>query len=159
MSSYSRRALICLPLALAACGFTPVYKAGGAGSSLQNRIEVSEIDTLDSYLVTRRIEERLGRSTSPTYRLTVDVDSKREGLAVNSESNINRFNLVGTAQYVLVEQATGRIVTSGNVNNFTGSSATGTTVATLAAERDARERLMALLADQIVVRLLSTDLS
>jgi LPS-assembly lipoprotein len=50
-------------------------------------------------------------------------------------------------------------VTSGSVDNFTGYSATGTTVATLAAERDAQERLMTILADQIVTRLLTLDLA
>lgn len=159
MSLFNRRALLCLPLVLAACGFTPVYGTGEAGSTLQNRIEVTERDNLDGYLVTRRLEERLGRATAPSYKLTVKVTARREGLAVNSESNINRFNLIGEADYVLVDIETGQIVTSGVVDNFTGSSASGTTVATLAAERDARERLMTLLADQIVVRLLSSDVS
>ncbi len=159
MSLFDRRALLCLPLALAACGFQPVYGTGGTGTVLQNSIEVSEPDDVDGYLLSRRLEERLGRATMPTYRLTINVDTKREALAVNTDSNTNRFNLIGEAKYVLVDTATGRILTSGEVDNFTGSSATGTTVATLAAERDARERLMTLLADQIVTRLLSTDLT
>jgi LPS-assembly lipoprotein len=50
-------------------------------------------------------------------------------------------------------------VISGSVDNFTSYSATGTTVATLAAERDAQERLMIQLADQIFVRLASAELS
>ena len=159
MSLFSRRALLGLPLVLAACGFTPVYGTGGAGNSLQNSVEVAELTTVDGYLVVRRLEERLGRARTPTYRLSLTLTTEREGLAVNSENNTNRFNIIGEAEYVLVEQATGRVVTSGEVDNFTGSSATGTTVATLASERDARERLMVLLADQIVVRLLSADLS
>lgn len=159
MSSLNRRALLCLPLALAACGFQPVYRTGGTGNALQKTVSVSEPDDVNSYLVSRRLEERLGRASMPTYRLTLDVDTEREALAVNTDSNTNRFNLIGEANYVLVETATGRIVTSGTVNNFTGSSASGTTVATLAAERDARERLMTLLADQIVTRLLSSDLT
>lgn len=159
MSSYSRRSLICLPLALAACGFAPVYGTGSTGSALRNAIQVTEPDDVDAYLVVRRLEERLGRATQPTYRLSLQVDTTREALAVNTDSNINRYNIIGNADYVLVEQATGRVVTSGSVDNFTGSSASGTTVATLAAARDARERLMSLLADQIVIRLLSTDLT
>lgn len=159
MSSFSRRALLCLPLALAACGFQPVYGPTGSGNALQNSIDVSEPKGVDSYLVARRLEERLGRATEPTYKLTLNVKTKRDALAVNRSSNINRYNLIGEADYVLVETNTGRVVTSGEVTNFTGSSATGTTVATLAAERDARERLMTLLADQIVTRLLTTDLT
>ena len=61
--------------------------------------------------------------------------------------------------FTLTETATGVIVTSGKVNNFVGYSATGTTVATLAAEEDAQERLMNILADQIVRRLYAADLA
>ncbi|WP_227269928.1 LPS assembly lipoprotein LptE [Roseobacter weihaiensis] len=159
MSLYNRRALLALPLALAACGFTPVYAPGGSGSALQNSVEVVEQNNANVYMVNRRIEERVGRASVPKYRLSLDIRTFSETLAVDSESNINRFNIIGEADYTLVEQATGRVVTSGKVDNFTGASATGTTVATLAARRDARERLMTLLADQIVVRLLSTDLT
>lgn len=91
--------------------------------------------------------------------MNLSVTTRRDALAVNTESNINRYNIIGEASFSLVDQSTGRVVTSGAVDNFTGASATGTTVATLAAERDARIRLMTLLADQIVLRLLSADLA
>lgn len=159
MSLFSRRALIFSPVFLAACGFSPVYQTGGTGSKLQNQVRVNDPDARDSFLLTRRLEERLGRSDSPVYLLTVEVRSEEEDLAVDQSGNINRFNILGTADYTLVEEETGRVVTSGRVNNFASYSASGTTVSELAAERDAQERLMTLLADQIVVRLLSTDLS
>ena len=44
-------------------------------------------------------------------------------------------------------------MTSGTVQSFTSYSATGSTIATLAAQRDARARLMQILADQIAQRL------
>ena len=155
----SRRLVLTLcVLALAACGFTPVYAPGGTGSRLQNRIEVQAPDTRDSYLVVRRIEERLGRADTPGYALALTVTSDEESLAVNRQGNITRFNLVGQAEYALTDLASGQVVPSGKVDNFTGYSATGTTVATLAASRDAQLRLMVILADQIVVRLLSADL-
>ncbi len=159
MSLFNRRAVLVAPLLAAACGFTPVYGTGGSGEVLQNQIRVSEPATRDTFLLTRRLEERLGRASSPSYRLTVDVDTATEDLAVDRAGNINRFNLLGDADYILVEDSTGRVVTSGRVSSFTSYSASGTTVSELAAERDAQERLMTLLADQIVVRLLSTDLS
>jgi LPS-assembly lipoprotein len=159
MSLLDRRTLLLIPLALTACGFQPVYGPGGAGTALQGRVEVSEPDTRDAYLATRRIEERLGRASDPLYALALTVRSVEEGLAVNRQGNITRFNLLGEADYVLTDTRTGQIVTSGFVDNFTGYSATGTTVATLAAERDAQERLMTILADQIVTRLLTLDLA
>ena len=52
------------------------------------------------------------------------------------------------------------MVASGSETNFTGYSATSSTVETLAGERDAYKRLMRILADQISARLLaSADLA
>ena len=58
--------------------------------------------------------------------------------------------------YVLQNITTQAIVASGSVDNFTGYSATGSTVETLAAERDARERLMVILADLVTAQLYAT---
>lgn len=154
----SRKLLLMVPLVLAACGFTPVYGPTGSGTQLQNNITVSEPATRNAFLATQRIEERLGRAVDPTYTLSLSVRSAQENLAVDPEGSITRYNLLGYADYSLIEANTGRVVTSGSVDNFTGYSAAGTTVATLAAERDAQKRLMVLLADQIVTRVLVADL-
>jgi valyl-tRNA synthetase len=50
-----------------------------------------------------------------------------------------------------------RVLTEGDVNTFTSYSASGTLVATNASEIDAGHRLMRLLADQIVTRLIATS--
>lgn len=159
MSLFKRAFLTITLLAVAACGFTPVYGTGGSGSALQNSIEVIEPADRDAFLVTRRLEERLGRSSDPAYKLTLSVATAEEDLAVDREGDTARFNLLGQADYALVDQSTGKTVVSGRVDNFTSYSTTGTTVATLAAQRDAQQRLMILLADMIVVRLLSADLT
>lgn len=158
MSLFDRRTVLLMPLAVAACGFQPVYGTGGNGQKLQGRVLVSEPDNRDAFLVTRRIEQRLGRGSDPVYDLSLVVTSQADGLAVNRQGNITRYNLLGAADYILTDTRNGQIAASGSVDNFTGYSTTGTTVATLAAERDARQRLMVILADQIVTRLLSTDL-
>ena len=55
------------------------------------------------------------------------------------------------------DRTTATRVTGGRVESFTSWSATGSTVAGLTAEEDARLRLMRILADQIVARLLATS--
>lgn len=153
-----RRALMALPLALAACGFTPVYGPGGTGSKLQDQVLVDEPGTVEGYLLTRHIETRLGRGGSPRYALALAIATQEDGLAINALGDIERYNLLGAVDYVLRDTASGAVITSGRVDNFTGYSATGSTVATLAAERDARKRLMTILGDQIIARLFATDL-
>lgn len=154
----TRRFLLCLPLALAACGFQPVYGPGGTGTALQNRVLVDAPSDENGYLLTREIEERLGRAASPAYGLALTTTTGSEALAIDAEGNINRYNLVGSTKYALRDISTGEIVTSGEVQNFTGYSTTGTVVATLAAQQDAQKRLMTILAEQIVTRLHATAL-
>ncbi|MEP2642470.1 LPS assembly lipoprotein LptE [Roseobacter sp.] len=158
MLSYSRKILLMLPVVLAACGFTPVYAPNGNGTTLQDNILVSEPGTRNAFLLTQRFEQKLGRATDPVYNLELTVSTRQEGLAVDTEGITTRYNVLGTAGYTLVETSTGRVTASGTVTNFTGYSAAGTTVATSAAERDAQQRLMVLLADQIVARVLVADL-
>lgn len=159
MSLYKRRSLIALPLALAACGFTPVYGTGGTGTQLRNQVLVQEPSSQAGYLLTRHMETRLGRSGSAArYALDLTIDLKEDGLAINTTGDITRFNLIGRVTFALRDTNTGDTVASGNVENFTAYSATGTTVATLAAERDAVERLMVILGDQVTARLYTAAL-
>ncbi len=152
-----RAALVLAAAALAGCGFQPVYGPGGSGGKLQNRVLVSTPSERTTYLLVRRIEERLGRAADPVYTLSVNLQMRVEGLGIDTTGTTNRFNLIGVAGYALSETASGQAITSGTVNSFTGFFASGTTVETLASERDARERLMVILADQIVARLLSAN--
>jgi len=160
MSLLNRRFIIALPLlVLSACGFQPVYGPGGTGTALQNAVQVDAPNDAYSYTLVREIETRLGRTASPRYALALTVDTSEEGLAIDSEDNTTRYNLVGKVDFALRNLSSGQIEVSGNVENFTGYSATGSTVATLAAERDAQKRLMVMLADQLVTRLYAADLT
>lgn len=156
MSSFDRRSLLILPLALVACGFTPVYGPGGTGSALRGRVLVQEPDAPDDYILVRTLEDRLGRATAPAYDLGYTLTTETEGQAVTATGETTRYSLVGQVDYTLTDRASGTVVASGRVQNFTGYSATGSTVETLAGERDARERLMTILADQIVTRIYAT---
>ncbi len=155
-----RRFLLALPLlALAACGFEPVYGPGGAGTALQNRVLVDAPEDRFGYFLVRELEAELGRTTTPKWGLALTTTTSEDGLAIDSEGNTRRYNLLGTVSYALRDLTSGQIATSGKVESFTGYSATGTTVATRAAKLDAQERLMAILADLIVSRLYAADLS
>jgi len=156
MSSFDRRTFLTLPLALAACGFTPVYGPGGAGTALRGRVRVQEPDSPEGYLLTRTLEDRLGRAEAPAYALSYRLTTRSEGQAVTATNETTRYSLVGKVDFSLTALDGGAVLASGQVGNFTGYSATGSTIETLAGERDARERLMTILADQIVTRLYAT---
>ena len=148
--------LMVLPfVALAACGFTPVYGTNGSANVLLNSVLVVEPKTRDGYLLTKQLETRLGRAANPRFDLGLEITTSEETLNINTEGNIERFNLLGIASYTLRDTQTGQITASGKVNSFTGYSATGTTVATQAAQHDAQKRLMVILADLIITNLIA----
>ena len=149
MSLFDRRTILTIPLLLAACGFEPVYGPQGQARALYGKVRVDAPDGVNTYFLVRRLEEQLGRSADPTYRLSMVLATGSQGQAITAEGSITFFSLVGTIDYRLIDLATDKVVASGNVENFTGYSATGDTVETLAAQRDALERLMVILADQV----------
>lgn len=159
MSSFNRRLLLLSGLgALAACGFAPAYGPGGAGTALMGRVEVDAPNTRGGYLLTQEIETRLGRPGNPRFGLSHTITLDTQAMAINRNNVASRFNLLGSVAYSLRDLETGASVTSGEVTSFTGYSASGSTVAVQAAERDAEARLMSILADQLLTRLLAADL-
>lgn len=157
--SLFRLPLIALLLALGACGFQPAYGPGGSGTALNGRVQVEDPKTRADQLLLQQLERRLGLAADPSFDLAIDLSTTEEGLAIDADGDITRYNLLGRAAYTLTDRTTGAVITSGVVTNFTGYSATGTTVATLAAERDAQVRLMTILGDMVVDRLLAADVT
>lgn len=155
----SRRALLALGAIapLAACGFTPAYGPGGPAEHLQGAIRVADPKDKNGFDFVERMEERIGRPTNTRYDLDFTITTKRIGAGITVDDTITRYNLVGTIDWRLTDRETRQRVTAGQVENFTSWSATGSTVASLAAEEDANSRLMRILADQIVVQLVSTS--
>jgi LPS-assembly lipoprotein len=151
----TRRTLLLTALAaLPACGFQPVYGPNGAGSALQGAVLVDTPVTREDYLLVREIETRLGRANPGRYGLSYSIGVSSEAVAISKANVTTRYNLLGDVTFALRDLETQVVITSGKTSNFTGYSASGSTVATQAAERDARERLMTILADQIITRLM-----
>lgn len=151
------KAFILAVMGLAACGFTPAYAPGGAGAALQNAVLAAEPRDKPAFDLVERLEERLGPSDNPRFGLSYQIKLKQVGVAISTANAITRYNLNGVVDWQLTDTATGARLTSGRTENFTSYSATGSTVAGLSAEEDAAQRLMRIIADQIVSQLLATS--
>ena len=147
-----------MPLALAACGFQPVFAPGESGAALNGKVVVSAPNTVESFLLVQNLERKLGRSATSgsNFALDAQVSTVTRGAAITTSHETDRYAIDGHATYVLKSNNTGEVLASGTVTGFVGYSAAGSTVSTLAGERDAKERLMVILSDQIVTRLYST---
>jgi LPS-assembly lipoprotein len=157
MSSFNRRSLILMPLALAACGFQPAYAPGGPAAGISGTIRVADPTDKNGFDLVERLEERLGRPSAIKFDLTYSIKTNATGVAITPDNAITRYNLNGAIDWALIDRSSGVSLGGGAVKSFTSYSATGSTVAGLAAQEDASRRLMRLLADQIVTRLLATS--
>lgn len=159
MSSSDRRAFLALIAglpALAACGFEPVYGTSGAADALRGRVQTDAPSDHYEYELVGRIEERLGRPANPIFDLDYDITTRSVAQGITITDEATRYHLIGDALFILTDRRTGKKALTGKVTAFTGYSATGTTVSTLTARQDAHDRLMVMLADQIVTRIIGS---
>lgn len=155
MSSCNRRLFLTLPLALAACGFQPAFGPQGVAQGLRGTIRAADPTDRNGHALVDRLENRLGRPEVARYDLAYTLQTAPVGVGITTDNSITRYNLTGSVDWTLTDRATGARVTGGRAENFTSWTATGTTVAGVAAEEDATRRLMVILADQIVMQLLA----
>lgn len=154
MWSPDRRAALLALAALAGCGLTPVYGPAGGGGRLFGKVRPRDPETPLNFVFNHRLAERLGPEDAAVYDLDYRISAGVVSQAITPDEVTTRYSLNGTADFVLTGPD-GAEITRGRVSSFTSYSTTGTTISTLAAEGDARERLALMLADQVVTRLLA----
>lgn len=155
MSLSDRRkflALLATPLALSACGFTPIYGDGSAAEQMHGRIALGDFDGLTGFQMREVLETNLGLATNGTHLLEVDLDIERKGLAITQDGSITRYNLSGEANFT-IRKIGGGVVYQNSVTAFTAYNATASAYATRVAEQDAYRRLVETLADKITTSL------
>jgi len=149
-----RRTFLAL-LLLSGCGFAPALGTGSPARGLMGEVRAANPETQADFDFVARIEERLGRGDGARYELRFDISTEKEGVGITAEGATTRYVLTGSADWSLVDLGSGEVAGRGTVRNFAGWSATGSTVAGLAAEEDAQRRLMRLLADQVVTAMMT----
>lgn len=151
----SRRAALLAVLGLAGCGFAPAFVPGGSAAQWQNAVIVDAPETPMGFRMGARLRETLGAPSAAKFTMMIAPQAAPVPATITEEGDITRLNLTGNATWQIKELATGAVVEEGLVQTFTSYSATGSTVATQAAETDALERLSVALADLIVQQLLT----
>lgn len=136
-------------LALAGCGFTPLYQSGTAAFGYQNHVAFDVASDRDGYILREELQSRFGRTTDARYTLSVRLTVTDGLAAVAADTTIARRNIEIAADYSLTDLS-GAVVKDGTVSSFGGYSNSGTTVATRAAEADARARILGSIADLIL---------
>jgi len=133
---------------LSACGFEPIYASGSQiGKDLHN-IKLMAPTTREEYIFSRSFEERLGRNMGASTTLRYTISIYDQGLDL---SGVSRVQKIGNVSYQLINEANGDVIVSGRVESFTSYSAKDDL--SVAAQRDASERLLIILADRVIAKL------
>ena len=151
----SRRGFLSAALVLAGCGLTPVMDP--SSQRLYNQILIQAPVNRAEYELVRNLEAQLGAAKSARFALHYELKVTEDNIVVSAAQEISRYSLVGELEYSLLDKD-GAFLTRQTAKSFTGYSATGTTVATQRAQRDAYDRLMVILAGQVASALLTLDL-
>lgn len=148
-----------LALALAACGFQPLYGERERGAETLAALALVRIAPIPDRLgqVIRNhlldIVTPRGRPSEPRYRLTVKLRKTKEGLAFEQDESVTRFDVIVAADYRLAEIAGGDTIAKGTARSIASYNVVRSDFANIAAERDAELRLARELSDEIALRL------
>lgn len=154
----SRRAFLALPaLALAGCGFRPMYgpRPDSAAAGLET-VRVGLIMERNGQLLRRHLEQRLGRADAPArYDLRVGLGYGIDVQGFERDGTPSRVRITTTANWYLYDtNAPPRLVAQGTDRAFDAYNVPENQFFASDAARDAAERrLMEQLANDIVQRL------
>ncbi|MCC6001552.1 MAG: hypothetical protein JJU19_11910 [Pararhodobacter sp.] len=138
---------------LAGCGFTPVYGPQGAGGNLMGTIRADDPADRRDFQFVAALEERLGRPVAARYTLAYRIDVTETERGMVRRFGATRNQMLGRLDYVLA-LPDGSEIAAGQVSANTAYSLTSTQLATLAAREDAELRLIRMLVDSLVARLM-----
>lgn len=159
-----RRALLCVPLILAAsdCGFRPVYGDGGAQAGTVSAhlasVTVELIPDRQGQVLQQDLQARLDRPVSEGRRYTLrsSFSVTDDFIAIQQDSTITRVRMVGLANYTVRSLADGHTLTSGTARAVDGVDVVYEQYFEEDLQQDAAiRRLAQTLADQIALQLSS----
>lgn len=152
---FKRLALASL-LALTACGFTPIYGSHGSDGSpvaqALGNVAIENISDRNGQILRNRLIDRMysqGRPRAPLARLNVSLHSSESAMGVQKDATTTRSQLNMTADFTLSDMD-GKTVHKGTAHAVASYSKLDAQYGTLAAQRDAQERALGEISEQIV---------
>lgn len=147
---------------LPACGLKPLYAGGGSGpvASRLAQVEIAPIEGQAGWLLTNALRDRLPDSGAVArYRIVIKLDDSITGLGVRRDDTVTRERRTLRARYQFVDVASTQTLLDATAGSDAGIDVVGSEYATIAAENSALERLAGVIADEIVARIASADLT
>ncbi len=143
---------------LAGCGFQPLYgdkDYGAAGGQDLATVKVNTIPDRNGQILHNFLLDRInphGRPGSPLYSLDIQLTEQKSNVGIIKDSTATLGQLANSANYTLYDLRKKSPVHSGRSRSFTSYQIVQSQFATLAAEKDARERTLRELAEDITTK-------
>src|SRR5471032_1778918 len=134
---------------LAGCGFHPMY--GSALAPQLSAIYVEPIPERDGYELRNTLIDLLhsdGVLGGKLYRLKITMNENSQGIALQNDAAITRYNDTLNASYVLTD-AKGNVLTQGTQKELSAYNVVTSPYATLVSEQDANKRAAQDMAERI----------
>lgn len=153
-------AAVLLALALSGCGFHPLYGDSGATAETADKLAAIYVEPIPEKIgyelrnTLIDLFDASGRASKSAYRLRVTLTTKSEGIAIQNDAAITRYNDTLSVNYELTDKATGAVVTKGVETGLSAYNVVSSPYATLVAQQDADTRA----AEDIAYRI-RTDLA
>ncbi|MDE2030331.1 MAG: hypothetical protein KGI97_07185 [Alphaproteobacteria bacterium] len=160
MKILARAALLISMLALAGCGFHPVYAAHGTDDNSPvamdlNNVAIDNIPDRDGQILRNELIDRMygpDRPEHSQYRLKVSIHSNEAGLGILANATATRALLNMYADYILTD-AKGKILAKGEAHSVASFDLLDQMYGTIASRQDAQARTLHECGEQIVNRL------
>ncbi|MFQ5348242.1 MAG: LPS assembly lipoprotein LptE [Rhodothalassiaceae bacterium] len=151
-------------LLLGGCGFSPLYAPAGTGAAAAGSDVPKALATVEVASARDRVGQELrnhliamltprGYPAAARYRLEFDLDEQVEGFAFRSDRAVTRERLRLHARYRLRDLATDSWVIEAETDAASSYDVVQSDFANISAQRDARSRASAMLAQRIAAHL------
>ena len=147
-----------LLVALAACGFRPLYGRSENYALTQElaHISITSIEDRKGQIVHNFLLDRLnpnGRRADTRYTLKVSVSQTTEEIGLKFTEEATRAKLTLIARYSLTRDTDGKVLAEGSVRSVNNYNISDSEFSRVASERDATERAAREVSDEIKTRL------
>ena len=152
MSSCDRRSvLVALAAGLApGCTVQPLYvRTGSAEGAARPVVALVSLSGRNGYLFREALAQRVVFEPEARHQLDVALGLRQFGLAITRVGDVTRYNVEGTARFVLTDRRGEHQPVQGTVRSVSGYSTLASAYATRVARDDAEARVLADLAERV----------
>ena len=146
-------------ISLAGCGFRPLYAVGTTPdgmSSYFGQVYVDPIPGRQGVHLRNQLLDAMtpgGTPSSAAYNLNVQLNDTKEGLAIQENTQITRYNYTLTAKYELRDAVSNEVLDKGTARAIAAYNVVDSQFGTQSAERDAQERAAREVGEDIRLRI------